>query len=581
MAIVLHHRSQAPHRAGVFRAQPTLALTALTSTLSALGLLLAPQEAVAQEDKQLGAQFIDPPEAADAEPEASEVDQSTRPEYVPGYRLVPSIGLSPFSPLQFVSLPGGTTPAFGAPVNNKGYRFNFTGYLQQPVVMSIGKRPQAFEGQKQTTLHGDPVVAGGAWGYFDHTMTVPSPWTQLNFQYGNEDVQATAIIGAWGIGQSQYAAGYYMANSQVWASDAFLTYSPDVAPVGLSVRVGSYSDRYGAMSKWTAGAYGLTLMGELQGVGTTGTLSLPFENGVTFQLESGFKGDFSRPPSTTIPDNSNEYPLLSMGSTYGAHGHFTAGYQDIVVAGIHAIHTFSQDDRIDEVLPYDEYTTQPYPKDGSIDLYGVDLRVDAARFGYLYAGVSKLTGENALSVNGLLKFMHTGNGKDLSERYWGFGANGNGSVTIIGAQYTLSLGTLLRHPMEFWGDGPDLLISVFGLQGSVGTEAPDYDGSLTYDGHKMFKWGTETTYVMTKWLAASVRTDHVMPDLNDSSRAFGVISPKLTFRTDWQSRETLNLQYAGYVLGSGTRVEGDRRLQNTPFGKSDEHLFAIFGTIWW
>lgn len=530
------------------------------------------------EDQKLGQEFVDMPEG---EVPVEEVDQSDRPAYVPGYRVAPSIGLSPYSPQQYLSLPGGTTPAFGAPVASDGFKFNFTGYLQQPVVVSIGERTQAFEGQKQTTLHGDPVVAGGSWGYFDHTNTVPSPWTQLNFHYGNSTVNATAIIGAWGIGQTQYAAGFYLVNSQVWASDAFLTYNPDIGPAGLTIRVGSYGDRYGAMSRWTTGAYAMSLMGELNGVGTTGTLSLPFVNGMTFTFETGFKGDFSRPPDDVIPDNSNEYPLVSMGSTYGAHAHLTASYEGRVTGGLHAITTWSQDDRIDDAPPYDERTTQPHPMDGSIDLYGVDLRIDAARFGYFYGGLAHLAGENSLSVNGLLKFMHTGNGKDLAERYWGFGANGNGDLTVAGMQYTLSLGTLLRHPMEFWGDGPDLLISLFGLYGTVGTEAPDYEGSLTYDGREMFKWGTETTYVMTKHIAASLRTDHVMPDLNDDGRSFGVISPKLTFRTGWDSRETLNVQYATYILGSDTRVEGDRRLQNTPFGKSDEHLLAVFGTIWW
>jgi hypothetical protein len=325
----------------------------------------------------------------------------------------------------------------------------------------------------------------------------------------------------------------------------------------------------------------MSLMGELNGVGTTGTLSFPFENGMTFTFETGFKGNFARPPEGVIPDNSNGYPIESMGSTYGAHAHLTASYQGKVTAGVHAITTFSQDDRIDDALPYDERGTQPHPKDGSIDLYGADLRVDAERFGYFYGGVAQLVGQNALSVGGLLKFMATGNGKDLAERFWGFGANGNGDLTVAGMQYTLSLGTLLRHPMEFWGDGPDLLVSVFGLYGSVGTEAPDYPGSLTYDGHDMLKWGTEATYVMTKNITASLRADHVLPDLGDGSRSFGVISPKLTFRTGWDSRETLNVQYAKYILGSNTRVEGDRRLVNTPFGKSDEHLLAVFGTIWW
>src|SRR5690606_5931296 len=102
--------------------------------------------------------------------------------------------------------------------------------------------------------------------------------------------------------------------------------------------------------------------------------------------------------------------------------------QEKVTGGLHAITTFSQDDRIDTVFPYDERTTQPHPMDGSIDLLGADLRVDAGRFGYFYGGIARLVGDHALSVNGLLKFLHTGNGKDLSERFWGFGANGNGAL---------------------------------------------------------------------------------------------------------------------------------------------------------
>jgi hypothetical protein len=179
-----------------------------------------------------------------------------------------------------------------------------------------------------------------------------------------------------------------------------------------------------------------------------------------------------------------------------------------------------------------------------------------------------------MSVTNLLKFLNNGGGKDLNDAFFGFASNGNGKLTVLGAQYTLSLGTLLRYPMEFWGDGPDIEISLFGLHGDVDGAAEDFNTT-------MFKWGTETTYSMTPWFAAALRTDHVSPDTRDSERAFWVISPKLIFRTDWKTREALTVQYAGYILGDNTRVEGDTRLQNTISGNPDRHMLSAFVTMWW
>lgn len=527
------------------------------------------------QEKDLGAEFIDGPQTEDVEVfDAAAVDVKDHAGYLPGYRQTPALGLSPYVPQQFASLPGGVTPQFGAPVADGTWRFDFHGYLQQPFVAGIGEREQAFIGQKTTTIHGDPVVAGGSYGFFDHSQTVPTPWAQLNFYYGNDVVKVTTIIGAWSNGQSQYSAGYYQPPSQVWFNDVFLTYAPDIGPVGLSILIGAYPDRYGPMAKYTSGAYGVAFLGQLNGVGTTGTLSFPFENGVTLSLEGGFKGDFNKTPVGIVPDPSNEFAREAEGSTWGVHEHLTLDYQDVLRVSGHYIYTFSQDDRIDESVPFDADTTQPHPMDGFIRTRGIDARLDAARYGYAYLGLSEVRARNSYSVSNLLSILNTGSGRDLTERYWGFPSNGNGDIRFIGGQYSLSLGTLLRYPQEFYGDGPDIQISAFGIYGTTDSQANEFD-------QNMFKWGLEATYSMLPWLAASLRADHILPELDDNSRTFGVISPKLVFRNDWQTQASVTLQYAGYLLGENTRAEGDNRLQNTPSGNPDKHLVAIFGTMWW
>jgi hypothetical protein len=545
-------------------------------TVFTCGLLISVfgSSAVLAEDKTLGAEFIDMPEDYQA-PVEEEVDESDRPAYVPGYRDVPSVGLSQYAPQHTSALPGAVTPAYGSPVSTEGWRFDFSGYLQQPVVMSVGKREGGgFVGQGNTTLHGDPVLPGSSYGWFDHSQTVPGPWTQLNFHYGNDVVKATAIIGSWRVGQAMDSSNYWIPPSQLWFNDAFMTYTPDIGAARMKVLVGAYPDRYGPMAKWHSGAYGLAFMGELRGMGTTSTITLPFENDVTFGFEAGFKGQWGRAPSALIPDSSNEYPLQESGSTYGAHGHFSASYESSYTVSAHYVRTWSQDDRIDDAIAYDDDTTQPYPMDGFISVTGVDLRADLERFGYFYGGVAQLQGENAMSVTNLLKFLNAGGGKELNDNFFGFASNGNGKLTVIGAQYSLSLGTLLRYPMEFWGDGPDLEASIFGIYGEVSDAAPAFNTD-------MFKWGTEWTYSMTPWFAAAFRVDHISPDARDTERAFWVLSPKLIFRTDWKTREALTLQYAGYVLGDNTRVEGDTRLRNTISGNPDQHMVSAFVTMWW
>jgi hypothetical protein len=205
-----------------------------------------------RDDPTLGQEFRDTPgairEAQErAAPPAS--DAKADPGYLPGYRKGTAVGLSPHAPQRSPALPGAFTPAFGAPLKGNEFRFGFSGYLQAGLRTGIGERDRALENQRKLVLHADPVVPGAAYGWFDHNNSVPYPWAQLNFTYGNEIVQATAIVGAWSLGVAQEAAGYIQVPSRLWLSDAFLTYTPDTAPVDLRLNIGVYNERYDGDSR--------------------------------------------------------------------------------------------------------------------------------------------------------------------------------------------------------------------------------------------------------------------------------------------------------------------------------------------
>ena len=545
-----------------------------------------------------GDEFLDTPADAQAKPKiaAPTGDERKEPGYMPGYSREAEISV-PATALQFPTiLPTGITPQSTAvSPSSHDFKMQFSGYLQGGLRAGIGHRDDASSQQHSVTLHADPVVAGAAYGWFDHTNIVPGPWAQLNFKYGNDVVSANAVLGAWGTTEAMGAAGNYQPDVQQWFTDAYLAIRPKVAPVNLTIKAGVFRERYGSMGQYTDGIYGVPTIAVINGVGSTGTIELPFEGDFTVRAEAGFKGTFNRAMPTLVPDGSNENARPIEGSTYAAHGHLGFGYKDIWPT-FHIIHAFSQDDRSDN---YDDTSTPFYDpltrKDGTLDVLGVDVKYAGGRFGHLVASTEHVVGKNMTSMSNLVQILWSGSGRDFNERYWGFYSNGTGTLTFAALQYTLSLGTLLRYPEEFWGDAPDLIVSLFGIYGHS-TSAPPIPAALApqvmntvmntgpfygLGNRDMIKTGVETVYSVASWLALGDRFDWVAPALGDSSQSYEVLTQKLIIRSDWTSRETLVLQYSGWILGDNVKVNGDNRLMNYTSAKPDQHMLAIYGTMWW
>ncbi len=538
--------------------------------------------AAAQEERTAEDNYIDMPEAYEERQRVEERQQRLAqgdvkeyPGYVPGYRLHTSLGLSPHAPQLMPSMPGALNPPFGAVVRGDEARFQFHGYLQPTLRAGFGTAKDGPDDPEQMTVHADPVVPGGAYGWFDRTNTVPTPWVQLNFMYGNDVVKGTFILGAWSVTEADEAAGNFMGHAQMLFAQAYLSYTPEVEPIRLKIDVGAFPDRYGFMAKWHQGAYGSSLIADIYGLGATGTVVLPFVGDFDVIVEGGFKGELDKAPLGIPQDGSTDYARAYEGSSFAGHAHLGVFFAEHFTPTLHFIYNWSQDDRGD---PADDPSTPTNEtqqhRDGSLTVLGGDMRIDGKWFGYLYLGGSHVTGKNVGSLTDLVRILNTGSGNDFNERYWGFSSDGNGTLTLAGMQYTLSLGTLLRHPMEYWGEGPDLSVSLFGVFGRSSSKSAEIGDA------NMVKYGGEVAYSFARHLAASVRFDHVMPDLDHLGRGFAVISPKLILRSDWVTRESITLQYAQYLLGDDVEVHGDNRMM-VASKQPDRHMLSVYGTIWW
>ncbi len=536
---------------------------------------------------------------AETSMEPAEEDKMPPPGYVPGHRADMGLGLSPHAPGQQSILPGAITPAFGAPLQPaEGAKLDFQGYVQAGARASYGKRKNATADQYQTTWHGDPLVPRG--NVFENTNNVPYTWAELRFIYSRPSVQALVSLGAWSLAESGQAAGSFLGNAQLWIRDAYVTYTPrSLDPVELTWKVGVYEDRYGAMAQYSTGQYGAPVIATIAGVGETLTAAMP-AGPVKVFLEHGIKTNLGRPPAEAPTGPSHNWLKPWEGQTFVNHLHAGFDYQGRVRPALHYVSAVARDDTGDNVplgnlrAGYDDYdggTLETYPHldhaDASMTILGADVHLNLQRFGYLVLGASRTKVEHVRTLSGVVQILNAGGGRDLMDRYFGRNNDyGRGDLWLAGLEYNVSLGTLLRYPGDFWGEGPDLLLSLFGLYGHVNADDP------ARDGEDKLKFGAEGVYSMLPWLALAGRFDRAIPYMNQpevalypnqNDNTFTVLTAKAVFRSDWQAREALTLQYSRYMyrpnfhlvtLNAGGQV-------SSVTDEPDQHLVALYGTLWW
>jgi hypothetical protein len=249
---------------------------------------------------------------------------------------------------------------------------------------------------------------------------------------------------------------------------------------------------------------------------------------------------------------------VQQGSTLLHHVHLGATYGKLTGA-LHFLKAWTDD------------ASQPGELDGSVSVSGAELKLVDSIYGNGYLGYSHLAAKDPLRVADALEVVHSQQGWNLRDNYFGQATSGTGTVDTILFQHTFSLSTFLWAPQPFWGQAPDLLVSVFGMYNKVASDDP----AFAFPTQKL-KLGAEVTYSWTAWLGASLRYDLVQPDMDDSNQSFQVISPRLIVRSEFASNEQLVLQYSHYVNGKRVRL-------SYPNGglTPDDDVLRISAIMWW
>jgi hypothetical protein len=450
------------------------------------------------------------------------------------------------------------------------WKFDFHGFFRAPMRIGMAKRENAGLGQSGLVFH-NPRVPDDQYLSWLFTRNQERDWAEMFFSYGNSRVTGTVSIQGFNFTD----AAWNDSDAQFGIAQGFVTWTPPLGLEGarLQWRVGSFTERYGMAGKYDAGKYDTYLFGRTHAMGER--LRGEYDLGdVTLKLEHGL--------GTRQP-----HPLVSPknGLTLLHHLHAGVAHKKLLRAEAHYMTAWSQDD-----------LATPMQPDGRLTVMGVDVRSELGMFGEIYLGYANVKARSAASVGPVIETVHAygggGFGLGVTENYLGPMSNGNGSVNTILFQYDYSIGLLLRNlrerGAEFYGDGPDITLSLFGMYNWIASD------DAAYDGMKKLKVGAEAIYTPLPWLGIGARADRLSPDTNDSSQSFSILSPKLLFRSQFLTHELITLQYSKYFYGNAYSLETKppTTVPSAPVapygygapgitGPPDENVFKIQATMWW
>jgi hypothetical protein len=64
-----------------------------------------------------------------------------------------------------------------------------------------------------------------------------------------------------------------------------------------------------------------------------------------------------------------------------------------------------------------------------------------------------------------------------------------------------------------------------------------------------YKFALESVYTFRSWVGVALRADCVVPNSKDAGETFYVLAPRLVFRTNWVTRETISIIYGKWFYG--------------------------------
>ena len=513
-----------------------------------------------------------------------------------------------------MSGPKGPASVNEAPVEDWGFKFH--GFFRGPMRLSMANESGPGRGIQ---FHAPPVTPDLNYTTWAYTNNNPGPWAELIFQYGNNRATMTAAVATYNI----TSGGWRELQDQLGIDRAFLTLNfPDaLGDLGkLTWNAGVFSNRYGAMGKYDAGAYETYMIGRTRVAGETLTAELDVTDDIKVVAEHGIgaKMDSQQFDSVYRASSWQPYPgYAQTGTTLLHHAHLGVVFMNMLTLTGHYMYTWTKDAMRTSMNGVGTYTSpddKPHTnwsdaksmnaRDGAMQVLGVDLRFDGGWMGDGYVGFSSIKGQNVGVLSDTMEVLHSQGGWQFTNNY--LGRQGDGTVNSIGFQYTFSLAAFMLRPQAWWGQGTDLTVQVFGMYNQITdlppgqaigiTGTPDAGGAKGIDGlgTKKFKCGTLVLYTPLPYLSVGSRFDWVQPNMDNSTHNFWVVSPRLLFRTQYVTNEQIIIQYQYYSYGSWYNTDPMNSLP-TPYGSNnlqsegvlffanhpDKHTVTIAASMWW
>jgi hypothetical protein len=531
--------------------------------------------------------------------------------------------------------------------------FDFHGYFRAPLRIGVGHRPQcpagatsatpntatspaimpstdppfsaqysgqycAVQGQSRTAIH-SPYVPDDQMYAWTYDRQWEQALAELYLSYGNRYVFGTVGMQAYNFTDTSLL-GNQADPAQFGISQAWLTVAPDLPVAGLGViwKVGAFSEKFGMAGRHDAGPYDTYMFGRTHQIGE----SLTLEYGLgdwTFRVEHGFGAHLEMVPTGIALSGSgfqldhydsmvqstyqidNPYPpAASAGFTLLDHAHVGVEWKDRFVLNGHYLVAWSHDDRAQATLMGNGNPSGPY---GSMTVLGGEARLLGGFVGDLYLGYSHIDTRNVTIVGPAIEVLHSAGGgghnslNGIYDNFYGSSGDGDGHIDTVQAGYDFSLAALLRKIRSpdappWAGDGPDLKLSVFAMASAVGAEPASvspFSGHRPIDGTVKLKYGADFLANVLPWFGFGVRADYVQPDSHDAYQSFGVVSPRLVFRTAFVTHEEITAQYSHYwdgveVLPQQYLAETGYRFLGASFGSlypNDADVFGLKVTMAW
>jgi len=474
---------------------------------------------------------------------------------------------------------------------DNSWKFDYHGYIRAPMRVGMGKRDNPGAGQSGTTFH-SPIIPDDqylSWQSSPHNKT---DWAELFFSYGNAFAKGTVSIQGYNFAEAAYSNPV----TQLGIAQGYVDLTPDMGyeNMRLALRVGAFSNKYGSAGKYDAGEYDTYMFGRTHNTGEALHVDFDLDENNTFWVEQGV--GFRKPDPNQY--NNTRFTMLH-------HEHIGFNHTPAMQFSAHYLSSWTQEEErsadpgvgvdvdgqsmAQYTIPRSAATSIVNVPDGKMWVAGLDARFDLSAFGYLYAAYSHVGLDNALTVGRAIEVIHASGGGEFGlgvvDNYLGpscvstqYGtdnslqgkayyprpvsvkadgtyavdnfvgdrdcSHGNGRVDTLLAQYEFSLTNFLQQSQggqKFWGDGKDLYLKLYAMYNSVHSDYADTDKT-----HKL-KFGADLVGSILPWLSAGVRFDRLQPNSNHPEQSFAILSPRIVFKSNWNTHETITLQYSRYM----------------------------------